>query len=248
MAATAWYHQKAGQGKALEDFLEECRNFTYNTYAPSLYKGTLLTETEKQTIAEKLSYFIGLNTAYILKSNLRILVPHFQKQLLADEGLTLGRLDGRFMGNEGDDVSDSPHLGDAASYQISAAYTASLNHYFASFLNIKMDRPYLTSNDAIDAKWRWRTVPDDKYWEPAPVNVARLLGETMRRNTGMKVLVASGYFDLICPFFDAEYTFSRNNIDKNRINMVYFKGGHMMYLHEPDFIKLSNDIRAFLSN
>ena len=111
-----------------------------------------------------------------------------------------------------------------------------------------MDRPYVTSNDEIDKKWKWRPVAEGKSWEPARVNVARKLSETMRRNTAMKVMVASGYFDLICPFFDAEYTFSRNAIEKNKINMTYYEAGHMMYLHEPDFLKLSNDIRSFLSN
>ncbi|MCB0372948.1 MAG: hypothetical protein KDD31_08070 [Muricauda sp.] len=51
MAATAWYHKKAGQGKSLEVFVQECRDFTYNSYAPALYKGSLLTETEKNEMA-----------------------------------------------------------------------------------------------------------------------------------------------------------------------------------------------------
>ncbi len=247
MAATAWYHKKAGQGKALEDFVEEARDFVYNQYAPALYKGSLLSEVDKNKIADKLTYFIGLNKVYILKSNLRVLMPRFQKQLLADKGLAIGRLDGRFMGDEADDVSEGPRLGDAASYQISSAYTAALNHYYASVLKIEMGRPYLTSNRQIGSKWRWRTVPDGQYWEPTPVNAARQLGSTMRRNTDMKVLVACGYYDLICPFFDAEYTFARNSIVKERVTMTYYEAGHMMYTHEPDLIKLSQDIRKFLT-
>lgn len=247
MAATAWYHKKAGQGKTLEAFVEEARNFSYNQYATALYKGSLLNEADKNNIADKLSYFIGLNKAYILKSNLRVLMPRFQKQLLADKGLAIGRLDGRFMGDEADDVSESPRLGDAASYQISSAYTAALNHYYASVLKVEMGRPYLTSNGQIGSKWRWRTVPNGQYWEPTPVNTARQLGSTMRRNTDMKVLVACGYYDLICPFFDAEYTFARNSIVKERVTMTYYEAGHMMYTHEPDLIKLSKDIRAFLT-
>lgn len=248
MAATAWYHKKAGQGKNLEDFIAECRKFTYGVYTPALYKGSLLTENEKNSIAEKLAYFIGLDKDYILRSDLRILMHRFQKQLLADKGLSIGRLDGRFMGDEADKLSENPHLGDAASYQISSAYTAALNHYYASVLKVVMDRPYLTSNGKIGSTWRWRTVPDGSYWEPTPVNVSRALGETMRRNTDMKVLVASGYYDLITPFFDAEYTFSRNGIVKERVEMTYYEAGHMMYTHEPDLIKLSGDIRRFLTS
>ncbi len=245
MAATAWYHKKAGQGKTLESFTQECRDFTYNTYVPALYKGNLLTDEEKNAIADKLAYFTGLDKTYILRSNLTILMGRFQKQLLLDKGLAIGRLDGRFMGDEEDKVSEKPHLGDAASYQISAAYTASLNHYFASELKIKMDRPYITSGGG--SNWRWRTVPDTQYWEPMPVNTAPDLGETMRRNTAMKIMVASGYYDLITPFFDAEYTFARNGIVKERVQMKYYEAGHMMYTHEPDLIQLSKDIREFIS-
>lgn len=248
MAATAWYHKKAGQGKSLEAFIEECREFTYNHYAPALYKGTLLSGAEKQELAARLAYFTGLSEAYLLQSNLRVLVPRFQKQLLADRGLAIGRLDGRFMGDESDDTADSPHLGDPASYRISSAYTAALNHYFASDLKVSMDRPYLTSNEELDKIWRWRPVPDGRYWEPSYVNTARLLGDTMRRNTDMKVLVASGYYDLICPFFDTEYTFARNGIVPERVKLTYYEAGHMMYTHEPDFLKLTDDIRSFLED
>jgi carboxypeptidase C (cathepsin A) len=247
MAAAAWYHKKAGTGKTLETFIEECRQFTYNIYAPALYKGNLLDSTEKNTIAQKLVYFTGLTKEYILRSNLMILMPRFQKQLLADQGLSVGRLDGRFTGDETDDITQEPHLGDPASYKIDGAYTAALNHYYASVLNITMNRPYLTSNDEVNKKWRWRTTPNEKAWEPFPVNVARQLGETMRRNTAMKVLVASGYYDLICPFFDTEYTFSRNGIIKERVTKTYYEAGHMMYLHESDMIKLASDIRKFFA-
>jgi carboxypeptidase C (cathepsin A) len=247
MAATAWYHKKAGAGKTLEDFVAECRDFTYSQYAPALYKGNRLDTAEKHSLAERLAYFTGLSVEYILRSDLRVLVPRFQKQLLAEKGLAIGRLDGRFMGDEADDTAEHPHLGDPASYQISSAYTAALNYYYSNVLKIRMDRPYLTSNDDLGKLWRWRPVSDGQYWEPSYVNTAEMLGETMRRNTDMKVLVASGYYDLICPFLDAEFTFARNGIVAERVKFSYFKAGHMMYTHEPDFENLSQEIRSFIS-
>jgi carboxypeptidase C (cathepsin A) len=247
MAATAWYHKKAGVGKELDVFVSECREFTYNEYASALYKGSLISNDEKKEIASKLSYFTGLDVNYILDSDLRILMKRFQKKLLEDKGLAVGRLDGRYMGNEIDKMSDGPHLGDPSSYQIGAAYTASINHFLATDLNVKMDRPYITSNTELYKKWKWRPVPKGKGWEPSMVNVAPKLGETMRRNTKMKIMVANGYYDLICPFFDAEYTFSRNGIDMDRVSMKYFEAGHMMYTRDEDLVKLANDIRVFLS-
>ena len=248
MAATAWYHKKAGQGMTLEAFVEQCREFTYNTYIPALYKGSLLPASEKEAVAREMARFTGLDMEYLLKSDLRVLMPRFQKELLRDKGVALGRLDGRFTGEEIDAFSDGPHLGDPASYQISGAYTAALNHYLRTELQVKMDRPYLTSNSAIGGKWNWRPVPEGSYWEPEHVNVAPQLGETMRRNPEMRVLVANGYYDLICPFFDAEYTYARNGIEADKIQMTYYEAGHMMYTHHEDYLKLARDIRTFMTS
>ena len=248
MAATAWYHKKAGQDQSLEDFLQACREFTYNTYIPALYKGSLLSSAEKESVARELSNFIGLSPDYIIKSDLRVLIPRFQKELLREKGVTLGRLDGRYKGQEIDAFLDGPHLGDPSSYQISGAYTAAINHYLRSDLQVAMDRPYMTSNPEIGGKWNWRPVPKGRYWEPERVNVAHKLGETMRRNPEMGVIVANGYYDLICPFFDAEYTFSRNGIETGKITMAYYEAGHMMYTHQEDYQKLLKDIRLFLAN
>ena len=69
----------------------------------------------------------------------------------------------------------------------------------------------------------------------------------MRSNKNLKVIVASGYYDLICPFFDTEYTFARNGILPERVTLTYYEGGHMMYLHDPSLVKLAQDIRSFLT-
>jgi carboxypeptidase C (cathepsin A) len=247
MAATAWYHKKAGQGKTLEAFVEEARKFALDEYVSALYKGSRLTEEERNHIADRMVYFTGLSKKYIQLADLRLLVPRFRKELLRDQGISIGQLDGRYKGDEYDKVSDSPTLGDPAGYNTDGAFTAILNHYYASQLKVEMDRPYVTSNGELGSKWRWRDVPDASYWEPSYVNVARKLGDSMKRNKDLKVMVASGYYDLICPFFDTEYTFARNGILKDRVTLTYYEAGHMMYLHEPDLVKLAGDIRKFLT-
>ncbi|SMD42172.1 Carboxypeptidase C (cathepsin A) [Aquiflexum balticum DSM 16537] len=246
MAATSWYHGKAGQGKDLKDFVQEAREFAYNDYLPALYKGNQLSTEEKKRIAEKIAYFLGLDPGYVFLSDNRILTSRFKKELLRKDGKTIGTLDGRYLGEEGDQTADRPTLGDASSYAIDAAYTASLQDYFARTLKVKMDRPYLTSNNKIYGKWNWKPVPDGTGWEPSYVNVARGLGESMRRNKDLKVMVANGYYDLITPFLDAEYTFARHDIPLDRVEMFYYEGGHMMYNHRPDFEKLVEDIRRFM--
>ncbi len=239
MATTAWYHKKAGAGKTIEAFAQEAREFAYNDYVSALYKGDFISDSEKEAIADKLSYFTGLDKAFIKRANNRVLMGRFKKELLRDKGLAIGTLDGRYYGDEPDDTADSPRLGDPSGYKVSAAYTAALNHYFTNDLQIKMNRPYITSGGL--SSWDWGS-----GGEPMYVKTSRRLANAMRRNDKMKVLVASGYYDLITPFFDAEFTFSRNAIPMERVTFTYYEGGHMMYNHRPSFSQLAKDIRAFI--
>lgn len=246
MAATAWYHKKAGQGKNLEDFVQESRDFALDTYAPALFRGNTLSDQKRKEVAERMAYFLGLEASYILQSDLRVLVPRYVKQLLRDQGLVVGRLDSRYKGAEADVVAECPTLGDVASNSISSAYTTALMHYMSTDLKVDLPRPYLTSNGSLYPKWNWRPVPKDKGWEPHYVNVSRQLSDALRQNKDLKVMVANGYYDLVTPFFDAEYTFARHGILKDRILMKYYEAGHMMYTHEPDLKALAQDIRSFL--
>jgi carboxypeptidase C (cathepsin A) len=246
MAATAWYHNKVKDRPALEEFLRRARDFAVDEYAPALFKGSRLDAGTRTRIAERLSYFTGLSKEYVLRADLRILVDRFRKELLRDEGKAVGRLDGRYAGDDMDDVGERPE-GDAASYGIDAAYAATFSHYLATELNVEMERDYAFSGGPqLGRNWKWRTAPEGQFWEPAYVNTARDLSRALRRNSGLRVMVASGYYDFATPFFDAEYTFARHAILPERITMTYYEAGHMMYLHRPSLDRLMIDARAFI--
>ena len=247
MAATAWYHKQAGEGKTLEEFVQEARDFAYGDYLTALYKGEKQSEAEKSAIADRLVYFTGLEKDFILRSDNQILMHRFKKELLRDQGKAIGTLDGRYLATETDKAAEGPVLGDPSSYMTSAAYTATWNDYLTRELGVVMDRPYYTSAVSMGGNWNWKPVPDGAYWEPSYVSTARSLSEAMHRNTAMKVMVANGYYDLITPFFDAEYTFARHNFPQERIEMKYYEAGHMMYNRQEDFDALAKDIRNFIT-
>jgi carboxypeptidase C (cathepsin A) len=246
MAATSWYHGKVGQGKTLESFVQEAREFAYGDYLNALFLGQKQTDDQKKSIAARLAYFTGLEPAYILLSDNQILMHRFKKELLRDQGKAIGTLDGRYLAEETDKIAESNVLGDPSSYMTGAAYTASFNHYLREELKVQLDRPYFTSAAGMGGSWNWKPVGEGSYWEPSYVSTARSLSEVMHRNTAMKVLVTNGYYDLITPFFDAEFTFARHDFPQERIQMTYYEAGHMMYNRQADFDALSKDIRGFM--
>ena len=46
--------------------------------------------------------------------------------------------------------------------------------------------------------------------------------------------------------FSVMVTFTRNGIDRDKIHMTYYEGGHMMYTNLPSLEKLSRDLRVFI--
>ncbi|MFT2090712.1 S10 family peptidase [Paraglaciecola sp. 2405UD69-4] len=246
LTAVAHYHQKAGVGEPLESFLDKSRTFAVDEYLPALFKGNLLSAAEKQEIAAKMSSFIGLSQTYILQSDLRILSGRFAKELLRDEGRTIGILDGRYTSEEIDVIAGRP-TSDAASESIGSAYAVAINEYMQNDLKVNLQTPYYLSSSKVGKNWDWSAIEPNAYGEPEYVKVARILSKEMRQNKDLKLLVASGYYDLVTPFFDAEYTVARHGFQRKNVTMTYYPGGHMMYVHKPSHKRLLQDIYDFIN-
>lgn len=245
LAATAWYHgQIEDKPENLESFLAEVRAFTLNEYLPALFQGSYLGTDQFDQIARKVSGYTGIPEAYIKQANLRILTGRFAKELLRSDGNIVGRLDSRYKARDLDIVAENARF-DAASAAVGAAYSSAFRHYLAHDLGVSLDRPYYSSGPDVNSNWVYDR--SEGYSEPSYVNTAPQLADAMMRNPALKVMVASGYYDLVTPFFDAEYTLARHGIDFSRVKMTYYEAGHMMYLHEPAFLALAADMRAFLS-
>lgn len=247
MAATALYHgmitPPPGDRQA---FLQESRTFATDELLPALVKGNRLDPAIRQHVRDRLAYFTGLTPEYVERANLRINGHRFAKELLRKNGLALGQLDARYKRDDIDDL-DADLESDAASDAISPAFNAAMMDYMRNDLNISWNRPYAVSGKEINKAWRWRPVPDDQAWEPMPVNTAPDLSAAMRQNPSLRVMVASGYYDLVTPFFDAEYTLNRHDIHSDRVDYHYYEGGHMMYVNDAARLNLLKDIREFIS-
>jgi carboxypeptidase C (cathepsin A) len=67
------------------------------------------------------------------------------------------------------------------------------------------------------------------------LSVADDLRSAVAKNPYMKVLFASGYYDLATPYFSANYTINRLDTGPQARNVThtFYQGGHMMYHHLP---------------
>ncbi|WP_240612754.1 S10 family peptidase [Alteromonas flava] len=245
LAATAWYHGKIEKQGRFEDFIQQSREFAVQRLLPALFQGNLLDPAQRTALLKEMQSFTGLSERYLDQVDLRVNAHRFAKELLREQGVAVGLLDSRYQKDERDDVTAGPQ-GDASD-AISPAYKAAQMHYMRNDLNIDWQRKYLNPSDPdLSAKWRWSPRPDGESWEPHYVNTAHDLASVLRSNPQLRVLVASGYYDLVTPFFDAEYTLNRHGIAADRIDYRYYHGGHMMYVHEPARQALLKDSREFI--
>lgn len=242
MAATAWYHGKVDGEPDLDSFVRDAREFALNDYANALLKGQALSDDRRAEIRRRLAHFTGLSETFLENANLRVAYPRFQKELLRDEGLVVGRLDSRYTGRDYDNAGERPDS-DPSFYGIDAAYTAAVNHYLTTELGVDLDRQYNVIS-GLGRDWNWET---QSRGSPFYINLTPYVGRAMRENSGLRVLLMSGYYDFATPFFGAEYSLMRNGVVPERIVKRYYEAGHMMYVHEPSLETLLDDVRGFIT-
>ena len=245
MAATAWYHGKADRAAWDDDFrafVTASTDFAIDRLAPALIRGNTLDLADKTTLANEMAAFLGLSPDYILGANLRVDATRFRKELLRDEGFTVGRFDSRYKGIDPDRVGERPE-NDPSGYGMDVAYVAAVNDFLTRDLGLPLKREYKVLTGEPGSQWNWDV--NGRGW-PAYVNVTPWLGQGMRENKDLRVLLTSGWYDLATPFFGAEMALQKNGVVPERISITYYDAGHMMYLSEAEAEKLSNDVRDFI--
>ena len=245
-AATAWYHKKVTpQPGALEPFLKEVEEFAMGPYAHALAQGTDLSDEEKRSVAEKLHGYIGLPAAYLIKANLRVNGGEFEKMLLDDQDLTIGRLDTRYSGPSMDPLSEAADY-DPQSSAISSAYVSLFNDYVRRDLKYGEGQTYLPQ--ALFGSFEW----DLKHkGNPTNLNVSPDLAEAMKTNPRLKVMVNGGYYDLATPFFAAAYEEKHLPIPQalaKNIEYDWYESGHMVYVRNESLKQLHDRVAAFIGH
>jgi carboxypeptidase C (cathepsin A) len=248
-AATAWYfHKVANAPTDLQAFLTQVENFATGDYAQALLKGNELPDAERQRIAQQLAAYTGLSVPYLLKSNLRIEYGAFQKELMADQELTTGTLDTRFVGATLDPLSKVSSY-DPQGSAIGAAYVAAWHNYVRDRLHYTPNIEF-KSGIPIYGKWDYKHEPPG-VGKPLIMlpNVLPDLAHAMKQNPNMKVMVNGGYFDVSTPYFEGKMEMRHLPIPpalQSNIEYYYYRSGHMVYVHPPTLVELHDNVADFI--
>jgi len=237
-AATAWYHKKLPadlQSKDLTAVLPEVEDFTVNQFIPALSKAGSLDDEQKKAIAAKVARYSGLSEKVVLDHNLVIGYDVFWKELLRDQGYTIGRLDSRYRGIDRQAAGEGPDYNAELTAWLQE-FTPAINIYMRSELNYKTDLKY----NMFGNVWPWDNKDD---------HTGENLRQAIAQNPNLHLLVQSGYFDGACDYFNAKYSMWQMDPSgrlKDRLKWEGYKSGHMLYLRKEDLATATENLRKFI--
>lgn len=237
--ATAWYHGQldpALQQRDLEEILPDVERWTLDTFLPALARGGSLTPAERAVVARDAARWAGVSPQWYLDRNLRPTVGEFRKELLRDQGLTVGRLDARYRGRDRQDAGESYNY-DPAMAAWNHAFAPAINHYIRNELGFETDLQYYLFGPVSP-------------WNRDGDQTGEQLRQAMSENPYLHLFVQSGYFDGGTDYFSAKYTMW--NLDpagrlQDRMRFKGYRSGHMMYLRAEDLVTSNQDIRDFMA-
>ena len=238
MAATAWYHEALPadlQRKDLLEVLPEVERFTIEEYIPALAWGGSLPAQKRTEIARRVSRYSGISEEAIIERNLTISTTFFWKELLREEGYTVGRLDSRYRGKDVMEGGDRPEY-NAEMTAWDHAFTPAIYYYLANELNYHINLQYYVSGPVNPWNREGNTTGSD-------------LMRAVSQNPWLNVMLQSGYFDGACDYFNGQYNFwqmDKGGKFQNRLSFKGYRSGHMMYLRQEDLQQANEDLREFI--
>ena len=252
-ANVAQYHGllSGALGASPEAARSAAEAFVQDDYAAALQAGSRLSAAQYTRIARRLAELTGLPRALIEDNNLRISDRTFFAEALRSKGRMVGRLDARATGPMGA-TRERDMAFDPGIEAIVAPYTMATLAYYSE-LGLDLPQRYEVLSYAVHRSWNWSRGGGDGD-SPGRTNTGFTatstdLSRAMRRNPQLKVLAASGRYDLGTPYSASDWSLAHLDIPadvRERITHRYYDAGHMMYTRQADLKQLKADLAAWL--
>ncbi|MGH9486366.1 MAG: S10 family peptidase [Terriglobales bacterium] len=237
--AIAWYHKKLPpdmEKLTLQQVVQKAEHWATTTYMMDLEQGDQLQGVARQQAIAQLASFTGLEPQLLDDFNLRVSSSLFESSLLRGEKRAVGRLDGRM--TSFNRVPGQLYNDFDPSWVQRPVYTQMFLKYVRENLGYKTDDVY---GGGIDP-WQFNMGMNE--------NMSTLLESAFAKNPYMKLMLAGGYYDLACPFFEAQYSMWHLFLppeEQKNIIVHHYQVGHMIYQDTPSRIKLAHDVAQFIS-
>lgn len=254
-AAVAWWHQKIDRkGRSAQQVYDEAVEFARTDYVSALIRGASLPAADKRRIAQRMSGLIGLPADYIASKDLRLTNEDFMFQLLADQGLRTGQLDGRATRPLDAPAQRPPYDDPGLNFSLEPPPAApppppkvegvaatsdeppALEAYYRQTLGFETPETYNSLNLDVNSAW------DFEGWGDAN----GFLGAAMQADANLRLFWVSGLYDLTTPSYRGRYILDQSGVPPERLVAAQFPGGHSVFTEETNRKALADAVRAFV--
>lgn len=224
----------------------EVEQWAETVYLPALLKGRRLSGVDRDRVVAGLVRYTGLPEAVIRAEQVKIDVPTFMKYLLADQGLVVGRTDGRIAGAPVHDRVEEPYY-DPAMGAMTPAFSAATRQLLTGSLRVPLDIPYrMYSRDVAS---RFVLGPAATYGRNGYPQSLTALQAAAVKNPAFRILSLQGLYDLAAPYWSTEHGLDQLLAAESfaaQITQVRLPGGHMSYADEVARKRIGTALTEFL--
>jgi len=218
--------------------------FVDEEYASALLAGARLSEKRRTKVARRVAELTGLPQAFVEEKNLRISNQDYFFEALRPQGRLVGRLESRATGPMAASRTRDWEF-DPGNEAIAAPYTMAAMDYFRE-LGLVMESRYEVINSEVNQGWNWnRGKAQGNSFACTSTDLSRAL----RRNSNLRVFVASGRYDLATPYSASDWSLAQLDVPAEvlgRVQHRYYDAGHMMYTRQADLTQLKSDLASWL--
>jgi carboxypeptidase C (cathepsin A) len=251
-ANTAQYHGllKGAIGASSAAAREAAEAFVQEEYAAALLAAGRLSNKQRQRIAGRVAELSGLPRTLVDEQNLRISDSCYFAEALRARGQVVGRLDSRAVGPVAAQRKNEMEF-DPGIEALSSPYTMAALGHFAGSLGLDLEDRYEVLNLEVNKQWDWRrgTLGEAPGLQ-GHTSTSSDLAQALRRHPHLRVLAASGRYDLGTPYSASDWSLARLDAPASvlaRVTHRYYDAGHMMYTRQADLEQLQRDLAAWLA-
>jgi carboxypeptidase C (cathepsin A) len=248
MAGVARYHGRVSPALAASaaDARARATEFVQDTYAGALFAGNRLSGEQRRSVARGVSELTGLALDVVLQNDLRITDEVFLAELLRDKGRIVGRMDARCTAPSAARKAARLEF-DPSIDSFYAPFSAAIRLHLMDEIGLPADDTYRVYAAELEHEWRYHRdgAPGHRF-----ASAGAELSRALRRNPGLRVLVASGLYDLTTPYSAVNWSLAHLDLDRDawrsRLTQRFYDAGHMFYTRFGELAKLSTDFERWL--
>ncbi len=191
-------------------------------------------------IVDKVASFTGLDRAIVQRFGGRIDPSIFARERARATGQISSRYDSLAMGADPDPHASFAHTDDPVLDGYKTPLASTMADLTANRLGWPIEARYEILNENVNRQWDWSGRKD-----------AEALGDLKRilaLDPNLDVLIVHGLTDEVTPYFTSQLLIDQIAPmgDPNRLRLVVYGGGHMVYAKDPSRAALHDEARKLI--